>query len=180
LGGLILRGGLRKHIFYFYFFLLLIFATSCSKRTENEVLVSRIIDGDTIEILLEGQKEKVRLIGIDTPESRLNKKAKKDAKRTNTDVKEIKKMGIRAKNFLKSIIKPGDGIRLEYDVTHRDQYGRILAYIYLSDGQMLNDLLVKEGYANTLTYPPNVRYEERFRESLRYARENKKGLWSEE
>ncbi|MFA7290063.1 MAG: thermonuclease family protein [Melioribacteraceae bacterium] len=169
---------MKRSAFYSYILFLLLITYSCSKRSENEVLVSRIVDGDTIEILLEGRKEKVRLIGIDTPESRINSKAKKDAKRTNTDVKEIKKMGIRATKYLKSILNPGDAIRIEFDVRERDQYGRLLAYIYLNDGQMLNDLLVREGFANILTYPPNVKYEERFRESLRYARENNKGFWA--
>ncbi|MBL7996544.1 thermonuclease family protein, partial [bacterium] len=59
----------------------------------------------------------------------------------------------------------------------RDKYGRLLVYLYLEDGRMINEEIVKAGYANLMTYPPNVRYRERFADAYRFARENKKGLW---
>lgn len=150
---------------------------SCTTRKITDTKVVRIIDGDTYEVLYQETNEKVRLIRIDTPESTANRKAKKDAKNSHQDVQEIKKMGIEAKNFVKSIIKPGDFIKLEFDIGKRDQYGRLLTYVFLEDGRMLNDILVREGYASPLTYPPNVKYEKRFLESFRYAREHNRGLW---
>ncbi len=64
-----------------------------------------------------------------------------------------------------------------FDVEKRDQYGRILAYVYLQDGRMLNEEIVKSGYANVMTIPPNVKHEDRFRKVYREARENRRGLW---
>jgi micrococcal nuclease len=62
-------------------------------------------------------------------------------------------------------------------VERRDQYGRLLGYAYLSDGRMLNEEIVRAGYANLLTHPPNVKYQERFLMAYREARENGMGLW---
>jgi micrococcal nuclease len=70
-------------------------------------------------------------------------------------------------------------LRLNFDVEKRDKYGRLLAYVYLSNGKMLNEEIVKAGYANLMTIPPNVRYQERFLKDYREARENRKGLWKE-
>ncbi|RME11542.1 MAG: thermonuclease, partial [Aquificota bacterium] len=71
----------------------------------------------------------------------------------------------------------GETVYLEFDVQKTDRYGRLLAYVWLSDGRMLNEVLVKEGYAMVYTIPPNVKYQERFLQAQRYARENRKGLW---
>ncbi len=149
------------------------------ENSNNTVTIVKIIDGDTYEVNLNGKKEKVRLIGIDTPESKANKKAYKDSKRSKEDVKTIVKEGLKAKEFVKSLIKEGDVLKIEFDVRERDQYGRLLAYLYLPNGKMLNNVIIEEGYAAPLTYPPNVKYVELFRESYIKARENKKGLWSD-
>ena len=66
---------------------------------------------------------------------------------------------------------------IELDVQARNQYGRLLAYAYLSNGKMLNEEIVKAGYANVMTIPPNVKYQETFLRAYREARENKRGLW---
>ena len=140
--------------------------------------VLRIVDGDTLKINYKGQEESIRLIGIDTPESRSNKKAMRDAERSKEDIKTIIAMGKQATAFTKSRVKSGDTIRIEFDVQVRDKYRRLLGYVYLSDGRMLNEEIVKAGYANVMTYPPNVKYQERFLKAYREARENKQGLWS--
>jgi micrococcal nuclease len=67
-------------------------------------------------------------------------------------------------------------VKMEFDVQRRDKYGRLLAYLYLSDGRMLNEEIVKAGYANLMTIPPNVKYQERFLKAYREARKNKRGL----
>ncbi|MBL7995179.1 thermonuclease family protein, partial [bacterium] len=124
--------------------------------------VVKVIDGDTFEIRYREKTEKVRLIGIDTPEAHANAKAGKDAERTGADIKVIVKQGNDAKNFVKQLVPEGVQVRVEVDVNERDKYGRLLVYLYLEDGRMINEEIVKAGYANLMTYPPNVRYRERF------------------
>ena len=138
--------------------------------------VSKVADGDTLNVKYKGKEESVRLIGIDTPESRINKKAKKDAQRTGEDLKTITAMGKEATNYAKSLVKPGDTVKMEFDVQKRDQYGRLLAYIYLPNGTMLNEEIVKAGYASPMTVPPNVKYQQRLLKAYREARENGRGL----
>lgn len=138
-----------------------------------------ITDGDTLKVDYNGQKESIRLIGIDTPESRNNKKAKKDAKRSGQDIETIIAMGKRSTAYVEGLVKPGDLITIEFDVQQRDRYGRLLGYVYFSDGKMLNAEIVKAGYATVMTIPPNVKYKDRFLRAYRQARESKRGLWEE-
>lgn len=164
-------------IFYLPFTILLFFNCSKENKSENTIVIVKIIDGDTFQVLFNGKKESVRLIGIDTPETRRNRKAKKDAERTNEDLEAIIEMGKSSKKFLQSLIKEGDTITLEFDVQERDRYGRLLAYAYLDDGRMINEIVIRNGFASPMTIPPNIKYEDIFLESYRYARENNLGLW---
>lgn len=143
----------------------------------SQTHIVKIVDGDTFVIRYEGKEEKIRLIGIDTPESRANVKAGKDASRSGKDVEAIVSQGRSAKRFVETLIATGTPVRVELDVQHRDKYGRLLGYIYLEDGRMLNEEIIKAGYASPMTYPPNVKYEKRFRTAYQWARDNKKGLW---
>lgn len=136
--------------------------------------VQRVIDGDTF--ICSGQK--VRLTGVDTPESQENPRAHRQA-RTLGDISTVLELGRKARTFSQSLLPPGTVVRLEFDVQKRDKYGRLLAYVWLPDGRMLNEVLLEEGYAVLLTIPPNVKYVERFREAQRRAREAGKGLWGE-
>ena len=101
------------------------------------------MDGDTLKIKHNGQDESVRLIGIDTPESKANKKAKKDAERSKADVETITSMGKESAKFTATLVKPGDTVKIEFDIRPRDQYGRLLGYVYLSNGKMLNEKSLK-------------------------------------
>lgn len=139
--------------------------------------VERITDGDTFSVIFNGRKEKIRLIGIDTPESRRNNRSEKQGKEENLDQETIVAMGKEAKKFISSLINKGDRVKLEFDAQERDRYGRFLCYVYLEDGRMLNEVIISEGYAYPLTIAPNVKYEEKFRAAFVYARENSKGLW---
>jgi len=143
----------------------------------EKVRVLYVIDGDTIKVLYHGKKESVRLIGIDCPESRRNARAKKIAERSKEDLNIIIKQGKAAKKFTKSLVKKGDMVELEFDVTVRDFYHRLLAYVYLANGKMLNEEIIQAGYASPLTIQPNSKYADKFLEEFRKARENKKGLW---
>ncbi len=136
-----------------------------------DCIVERVIDGDTL--ICSG--EKVRLIGIDTPESTINPYIEKQ--RSLGDIHTILYYGNLAKKFVERLILPGTKVRLEFDVQQRDKYGRLLAYVWLPDGRMLNEVILKEGYAMLYTVPPNVKYENRLRKTYREAIEKRKGLW---
>lgn len=138
-----------------------------------DILVKRVIDGDTIQ-LEDGQR--VRLIGIDTPEMHESKKLYRDAQRSSQDISAIQKLGRRAYDFTRNLVE-GKRVSLEFDVEKHDVYKRLLAYVYLKDGTFVNAEIVKEGYASLMTYPPNVKYADLFLKLYRQARENKRGLW---
>lgn len=154
---------------------LLAFVTPSFSHTTATVV--RVVDGDTLSVTINGHEEPVRLIGIDTPESKANRKAKKDAARTNHDLDVITAMGREAAGYVRSLVRRGDKVNIEYDVQRRDKYNRLLVYAYLSDGKMLNEEIIRAGYANIMTYPPNVRYQERFVRAYREARDMKRGLF---
>lgn len=164
---------------------LLVFSTTLyadvAKSTENTpgsklYTVSRAVDGDTLEL---SNGERVRLIGVDTPESRDNPKLNRDAKRTGQDRSEIIKMGKEAAEVTRKLVE-GKQVRLEYDVQKKDKYGRTLAYVYLEDGTFVNAEIVKAGYASPMTIPPDVKYAEVFQKLYREAREANRGLWKAE
>lgn len=141
--------------------------------------VSDIVDGDTYKVLIQNYEFKVRLLGIDTPEASNNPKTRRDSQRDGQDVQEIITLGKLATNYVHKYLNEGDSVKLELDVEHFDRYDRILAYIYLMDGRMMNEILVREGYAQIMTYPPNVKFQELFLEAQRDARNNKRGLWAD-
>ncbi len=143
--------------------------------------VVRVIDGDTFICKLEnGKKERIRMIGIDTPESRPNKKARRDAKRSGRSLEEIIRMGKKATKFTKRFLKKGRRVFLEFDVERRDRYGRLLAYVWLDKKTLFNELIIREGYATVYTKPPNVKYADRFRKAQRMAIRERRGLWGED
>ena len=84
--------------------------------------ILKIVDGDTLTIKYMGMKEKIRLIGVDTPESRVNNKTFRDSERSKKDVKNIINLGKKATSFVLSQVSIGDEIRLEFDVEQRDKY----------------------------------------------------------
>ena len=126
--------------------------------------VTRVVDGDTFVINYNGEDEKVRLIGVDTPES------------VHPDEDKNTEFGVSVSNFSKEMLL-GKQIQIEFDVSQRDKYGRLLAYVYI-DGQMYNKILLEKGYAKVATYPPNVKYVDDFTSIQKEARENKVGLWA--
>lgn len=133
--------------------------TSEAVTTESAV-VSRVIDGDTIELT---SGKRVRYIGIDTPE-------------TVDPRKPIECYGREASEENKRLVD-GKTVRLEKDVSETDKYGRLLRYIYVGD-IFVNDYLVRQGFAHASTFPPDVKYAEQFRLAEQEARENNRGLWN--
>ena len=139
----------------------------------SNILVSRVVDGDTLKL---ESGERVRLIGIDTPEMHESDKLYRDSRRTHQDVQSIKELGRQAYEFTRKLVQ-GKRVSLEFDVEKFDKYKRILAYVYLSDKTFVNAEIVKQGYASLLTYPPNVKYADLFQKLYQEARENRRGLW---
>ncbi len=141
----------------------------------NDILVRRVVDGDTMQL---ESGERVRLIGIDTPEMHDSDKLNRDSQRTQQDIRTIKGLGRRAYEFTKSLLE-GKRVSLEFDVEKHDKYGRLLAYVYLKDGTFVNAEIVKQGYASLMTIPPNVKYADLFLNLYRQASENRRGIWSD-
>ncbi len=141
----------------------------------EDIAVKRVVDGDTLQL---ASGERVRLIGIDTPEMHHSKKLERDSKRSGEDAAAIQEMGRRAYAYSRALLE-GKRVRLEFDVERTDRYERLLAYVYLKDGTMANEEIIRQGYASLMTIPPNVKYVERFKEAYRQAREEKRGLWKE-
>ena len=127
--------------------------------------VQRVSDGDTFVADVRGRRERVRVIGVDTPESVA----------PNTPDEPF---GEEASDFAKHYLD-GETVRLAGDAEPRDRYGRMLAYVWLDDGTFWNALLVAEGYAQQLTIPPNVTYAGLFRRLVAEARRDDRGLWAE-
>ena len=138
---------------------LLGFAKAPELNDNKIVFVKRVIDGDTIEL---SNDEKVRYIGIDTPE-------------TKHPQKSVQYFGKEAYEANKKLIE-GKKVRLEFGIQKRDKYGRLLAYVYIDD-LFVNAWLVENGYAQVSTYPPNVKYQETFSKLQQIARNNNKGIW---
>lgn len=135
--------------------------------TGDSLPVIEVFDGDTISVERNNTIEKVRLIGIDTPET-------KDPR------KPVQCFGKEASNYTHQLLD-GRRVHLEIEVSQgeRDRYGRILAYVRRDDGLFVNQQLVAEGYAHEYTYQENeYRYQLEFREAERLARDQQKGLWS--
>ncbi len=123
--------------------------------------VVRVVDGDTIELENGG---KVRYVGVNTPES-------VDPRR------KVECFGKEASAFNKNLVE-GKRIRLERDISDRDKYGRLLRFVYLEDGTLVNEVLVREGYAHASPYTPDISKKELFREAEMDARIHTRGLWS--
>ena len=118
----------------------------------------------------------MRLIGIDTPESRYNSKLARDSQRSRKDMDTILKMGKLASDFTRRLVE-GKRVKLVFDIEKYDKYGRLLAYVYLEDGTFVNGRIIGEGYAQVMTIAPNVKYAQTFLRLEREAREKGIGLW---
>ena len=132
---------------------------SSQAEDNNLFFVAKVIDGDTIKL---GNGEVVRYIGIDTPETNHPRKGKECG-------------GEEAKAENKKLVE-GKMVRLEKDVSETDRYGRLLRYVFVGD-LFVNEYLVRQGYAQARSYPPDVKYQEIFRQAEKEAREKKMGLW---
>jgi micrococcal nuclease len=153
------KRGLKHTAVCLLAFLPLLFFAATSSIGADYYLVTRAVDGDTIVL---ATKDRVRLIGVDTPELHHPRKP-------------VQYYGEEAYRFTQKIVE-GKTVRLEYDWQRRDRYGRLLAYVYLPDGTFLNSELIRQGYGHAYTKYP-FKYLDEFRKLEREARETGKGLW---
>jgi micrococcal nuclease len=143
-------------------------SASTTYTTPTYYTVVKVVDGDTLTVLIDGKNEKVRLLGINTPET-------VDPRRP------VQCFGKEASAKMKSLVG-GGVVRLEYDDSQglHDSYGRILAYVYKEDGTMVNRQMIAEGYAYEYTYMKPYAYQKEFRELQTLARTSKRGLWADD
>jgi micrococcal nuclease len=126
----------------------------------------RVIDGDTIVVDINGKEEKVRLIGVNTPES-------VDPRR------DVECFGKESTQYLESILRPDTKIYLEEDKTQntKDRYNRLLRYVYTEDNTLINKEIIKNGYGYEYTYDKEYTHQKEFKDAQLYAEKNKLGLW---
>lgn len=141
----------------------LIYAALVVLQTPIVGTVERVIDGDTIRVRVGDRVETVRYIGVDTPE-------------TVHPTRGIEPYGLAASAFNRTLVE-GRQVRLELDLESRDRYGRLLAYVY-TDSLFVNAELLRRGYAQLMTVPPNVQHVDVFMYLQREARRSGEGLWA--
>ena len=148
----------------------LLIAGGCARQDAaaepGRAVVTQVVDGDTIHARLAGRTEKVRLIGIDTPETH-----------GAGGLREC--FGAEATKHTQSLLPPGTVVMLVRDAEARDRFGRLLAYVYRADDRLFVNLeLARHGYAAALTLPPNVAHADDFVGAAAEARRANRGLWA--
>jgi micrococcal nuclease len=141
-----------------------LYLPAVQKKRAGYFTVTRVLDGDTIEIERNGRKESIRLIGIDTDE-------------LEKDRVDPESYAWQATMFVFSLIEPDPQVKLEFDREREDKYERTLAYVYLPDGRMLNKEVIANGWAKTLTIEPNSRHAKDFAAAEAHARQARIGRW---
>jgi len=142
----------------------------------EKATIERIVDGDTLKIKIGDESYKVRLIGIDAPES------------VNPDKSKNTSEGKKASEYVKSILTVGQTIYLQKDQSNTDKYGRLLRYIWLDipedvestkeiKKKMLNAVILDAGYAKAVGYKPDTRYQSVFSDLEKAAKNKRRGIW---
>ena len=149
-------------------------SSTVNKKDIQECVLESVVDGDTLWVLIDGEKTKIRLIGVDTPES------------VHSDASKNNEYGVMASNYTKQVLEGRTTLYLEYDKEKTDQYGRTLAYVWLVndlsnfEANTLNAMLVSNGYAYDKVYMPNNKYADILYDLRTRAEENGIGLWQYE
>lgn len=140
-------------------------STASSSQDPNAATVLSVIDGDTIDISISGRTERVRLIGINTPE-------------TKHPTKGIECFGPEASAYLEQLLPKGTRLRVERDIEARDIYGRLLLYIYVADTDLFVNLeLVARGFAQPMVFEPNTAHKLEFAHAATQAERSNIGMW---
>ncbi len=163
----------KINIFVKFFLLsfLIFFADNCFAQNSGKVL--RVIDGQSLEIEYEGQKETIHLLGVEIPRLAPEDEIYKSKKYK----KRLKKREKAAFKLMKSLVKEGDNLFIEFDERKWDKLHRFVGYVFAEDGRMLNEEIIRAGYSNVELRPPNIKYEEEFNQVLEEAKLKKRGMW---
>ena len=148
------------------FLLVAVLAAGCARSIDG-VAVRKTIDGDTLEVVIDGRRERVRLLGIDTPE-------------TKHPTKPVECFGPEAAAFLATLLPPGTQVRALRDIEARDRFGRLLLHLFVDVQGVpthVNAEIVRGGYARLLAIPPNTAYSAELGRALAEARRDRRGLW---
>lgn len=143
-------------------------APSTPETPSSYVAITKVVDGDTFDVLVDGKTERVRVIGIDTPET-------VDPRKT------VQCFGQEASESARTLLT-GKRVHLDADPTQgdRDRYGRLLRYAYREDGLFFNEWMIQQGYAHEYTYVTPYQFQQAFKAAEREAREAGRGLWAED
>jgi len=132
----------------------------------DTAIVERIVDGDTVDLQIGGRTERVRLIGVDAPESVARNVP-------------VQCYGAEASSALAEFVPPGTVVEIRRDVEARDRYGRLLLYLYrAADGVFVNSWLIESGLAEAVSYEPNVAHEAMLTSARQQAERDLVGLWA--
>ena len=153
-------------LFLFTYALMLSSCSNDSASTSpNSATVKHVVDGDTIDIAIGGNTERVRLIGINTPE-------------TKHPTKGLECFGPEASAYTQQLLPKGTALRVERDIEARDKYGRLLLYVYIADSNVFVNLdLVLQGYARPMVFEPNTAHKADFAQAATQAELRNVGLW---
>ena len=158
-----------SHVLYLFLFTYALLLSVCSNdsvsASPNSATVKEVVDGDTIEIAIGGNTERVRLIGINTPE-------------TKHPTKGVECFGPEASAYTEQLLPEGTALRVERDVEARDKYGRLLLYVYIANSNVFVNLdLVMNGYARPMVFEPNTAHMADFSQAATQAELRNVGLW---
>ena len=166
-----------------------LFGQASIQGLEGPVRLVRVSDGDTLVVEINGREESVRLIGVDTPEKFSSYKLERDVQTSGLSKETLQRLGKQASAITENLVDT-KRLYLEFDIEERDRYRRLLVYVFYPDAdgdyvfagrafKQLNLELVKAGWAEPLTIPPNVRYAEAYLAASQIARAEDRGMWAE-
>jgi micrococcal nuclease len=158
-----------SHLLLLFLFAYALLLSGCSNNSTitspNSATVKHVVDGDTIDIAIGGNTERVRLIGINTPE-------------TKHPTKGLECFGPEASAYTQQLLPAGTALRVERDIEARDKYGRLLLYVYIADSNIFVNLdLVLQGYARPMVFEPNTAHKSDFAQAATQAELRNVGLW---
>ncbi|MBI2891347.1 MAG: thermonuclease family protein [Nitrospirae bacterium] len=145
--------------------------------TEYTARVLYVVDGDTLKVKVQGEKVSIRLIGIDTPESKANARSRKQAEEFGKSQEEVVRMGRVARAFVEAELRHVKEVRIRTHKKAYDRYDRVLAAVYLPDGDDLSEKILRSGFGLPYEIKPFTARRETYAEAHRQAREARRGLW---
>lgn len=145
--------------------------------TAAAVILNHVSDGDTLNVTYLGKRERIRLIGIDSPEAFDDEKAHRDSAKTGERINSILKKGARSKTYLENLLQSDQKLRVVFDQEKRDRYHRLLGYVYLPSGELLNVKIVRDGFAKPKAIGVNRKHQSEIEAAYDDAKRSKRGLW---